>query len=133
EGLTLTNGRTTEAAWILRTFAHTINAGLIPNLFPERLREKLYNTADATLWYVHAIDRYLNITGDRAILRLLIPQIKDIVTHHLTNTRFGIDVDNTDDLVKQGDPTVALTWMDAKKDDWIVTPRRSKTVEINAL
>ena len=33
--------------------------GLIPNLFPEGDREGLYHTADATLWYFHAIDRYL--------------------------------------------------------------------------
>src|SRR6185295_16163983 len=26
-----------------------------------------------------------------------------------------------------------LTWMDAKVDDWVVTPRRGKAVEINAL
>src|SRR5690606_20852509 len=26
-----------------------------------------------------------------------------------------------------------LTWMDAKADDWVVTPRRGKAVELNAL
>jgi predicted glycogen debranching enzyme len=133
EGLTLTTGRSMEAAWILRTFAHTVRDGLIPNLFPERLREGLYNTADATLWFIHAIDRYLQTTGDHAILRLLLPQVEDIVAHHLEGTRFGIGVDSVDGLVRQGDPTVALTWMDAKKDEWIVTPRRGKPVEINAL
>src|SRR5204863_207928 len=73
EGLTLTTGRTIEAGWILRTFTHSIRDGLIPNLFPERLHEGLYNTADATLWFIHAIDRYLKATGDRSILRLLLP------------------------------------------------------------
>ena len=36
EGLTLSTGRAVEARWILRTFAHYVRDGLIPNLFPER-------------------------------------------------------------------------------------------------
>ncbi len=39
EGLTLTTGRYSEGAWILRTFAQYIRDGLIPNLFPEGRRE----------------------------------------------------------------------------------------------
>ena len=35
EGLTLTTGRHAEAGYILRTFAHYVRDGLIPNLFPE--------------------------------------------------------------------------------------------------
>ena len=65
EGLTLATGRTNEAGWILRTFAHYVRDGLIPNLFPEGEKEGLYHTADATLWFFHAIDRYLELTGDR--------------------------------------------------------------------
>lgn len=133
EGLTLTTGRLTEASWILRTFAHSIHKGLIPNLFPERQREGLYNTADATLWFFHAINRYLNVAEDRSLLRTLLPKLEDIVSCHIHGTRFGIKVDPSDGLLTQGDPDFALTWMDAKKDDWIVTPRRGKAVEINAL
>src|SRR6185295_9989369 len=33
----------------------------------------------------------------------------------------------------QGAPGYQLTWMDAKAGDWVVTPRRGKAVEINAL
>ena len=32
-----------------------------------------------------------------------------------------------------GTAGVQLTWMDAKVDDWVVTPRTGKCVEINAL
>ena len=35
EGLTLTTGRHAEAGYILRTFAHYVRDGLIPNMFPE--------------------------------------------------------------------------------------------------
>ena len=51
EGLTLVTGRLAEAGWILRTFAHHVRDGLIPNLFPEGEREGRYHTADATLWF----------------------------------------------------------------------------------
>src|SRR5207302_1304966 len=49
EGLTLMTRRFTEAGWILRTFAHYIRDGLIPNMFPEGQNQGLYHTADATL------------------------------------------------------------------------------------
>ncbi|WP_395740948.1 amylo-alpha-1,6-glucosidase [Prosthecobacter sp.] len=133
EGLTLTTGRHHEAGWILKTFAHYIRDGLIPNYFPDGEREGVYHTADATLWFFHALDRYLETTQDRATLQLLLPKLVDIVEHHLRGTRFGIGVDHTDGLLRQGAEGYQLTWMDAKVDGWVVTPRRGKAVEINAL
>ena len=133
EGLTLTTGRHVEAAYILKTFAHYIRDGLIPNLFPEGENEGLYHTADATMWFFHAIDRYLEYTGDRSILRRVLPKLMDIVECHLRGTHFGIHVDQEDGLLTQGAQGYQLTWMDAKVDDWVVTPRRGKAVEINGL
>lgn len=133
EGLTLTTGRHQEAGYILRTFAHYVRDGLIPNMFPDRSTDGLYHTADATPWFFHAIDRYVETTGDRKTLRRLIPTLQEIVEHHLRGTRFGIGVDPQDGLLRQGEEGYQLTWMDAKVDDWVVTPRRGKAVEINAL
>jgi predicted glycogen debranching enzyme len=133
EGLTLTTGRQVEAGYILRTFAYYIRDGLLPNLFPEGEREGLYHTADATLWFFHAISRYLEATNDRQTLRILLPKLEDIVAHHIRGTRFGIGVDPADGLLRQGAEGYQLTWMDAKVGDWVVTPRRGKAVEINAL
>jgi predicted glycogen debranching enzyme len=133
EGLTLTTGRHTEAGYILRTFADYMRDGLIPNLFPEGEQEGLYHTADATLWFFHALDRYLDLTGDQITLRLVLPKLLDIVEHHLRGTHFGIRVDPQDGLLYQGQEGYQLTWMDAKVGDWVVTPRRGKAVEINAL
>jgi predicted glycogen debranching enzyme len=133
EGLTLTTGRHLEAGYILRTFARHVRDGLIPNLFPEGDREGLYHTADATLWFFHALHRYVEVTGDRVTLELLLPTLLDIVNHHLEGTRFGIGVDPEDGLLRQGAEGYQLTWMDAKVDGWVVTPRRGKAVEINAL
>jgi predicted glycogen debranching enzyme len=133
EGLTLSTGRHEEAGFILRTFAQYVRDGLIPNLFPEGNRQGLYHTADATLWFFHAVDRYLDVTGDRHTLRLLLPVLEDIVAHHLRGTHFGIRMDARDGLLTQGEEGYQLTWMDAKVGDWVVTPRRGKAVEINAL
>jgi predicted glycogen debranching enzyme len=133
EGLTLTTGRLAEAGWIIRTFAHYVKDGLIPNMFPEGEKAGLYHTADASLWFFHAIFRYLAFTGDEATLRLVLPKLQDIVNAHLQGTRFGIHVDPSDGLLAQGAEGYQLTWMDAKVGDWVVTPRRGKAVEINAL
>jgi predicted glycogen debranching enzyme len=102
-------------------------------LFPEGKNEGLYHTADATLWFFHAIDRYTEVTRDRSVLKMALPKLVDIFEHHIQGTRFGIGVDPSDGLLKQGADGYALTWMDAKVDDWVVTPRRGKAVEINAL
>jgi predicted glycogen debranching enzyme len=133
EGLTLTTGRQREAAFILRTFAHYVRDGLIPNMFPDGSNEGLYHTADATLWFFHAVEAYVRRTGDEVTLTHLLPTMIDIVEHHFHGTRFGIGVDPNDGLLKQGAEGYQLTWMDAKVDGWVVTPRRGKAVEINAL
>ena len=133
EGLALATGRRHEAGWILRTFSHYIRDGLIPNLFPEGQNEGLYHTADATLWFFHTLQRYLEYTADRQLLAGLLPSMTEIVWRHLRGTRFGIHVDRRDGLLTQGEEGYQLTWMDAKVGDWVVTPRRGKAVEINAL
>jgi predicted glycogen debranching enzyme len=133
EGLTLCSGRFTEARYILHSFAHYVRNGLIPNLFPEGSQEGLYHTADATLWFFHAIDRYLAYTGDTESLQLLLPTLLSIAKAHLDGTVFGIAVDPSDGLLTQGQEGFALTWMDALCDGWVVTPRQGKAVEINAL
>jgi predicted glycogen debranching enzyme len=133
EGLTLVTGRHVEAGYILRTFAHYVRDGLIPNMFPEGEKDGLYHTADASLWFFHAIERYLSYSGDRLSLALLYPTLKEMIDWHMRGTQFGIHVDPADGLLSQGAPGYQLTWMDAKVDNWVVTPRRGKAVEINAL
>jgi predicted glycogen debranching enzyme len=133
EGLTLCTGRYREAGAILRTFSHYVKDGLLPNLFPEGARQALYHTVDATLWYFHAIGRYVATTNDRAILGQLYPVLRSIIEHHLAGTHFGIHVDPADGLVAASAEGYQLTWMDAKVDGWVVTPRRGKPVEIQAL
>jgi predicted glycogen debranching enzyme len=133
EGLTLATGRQAEAGAILRTFLRHVKDGLIPNMFPEGQNEGLYHTADATLWLFHAMDRYVAASGDTRTLRLAVPTLVSIVEHHLRGTRFHIGVDPADGLLTQGAEGYQLTWMDAKVEGWVVTPRRGKAVELNAL
>jgi predicted glycogen debranching enzyme len=133
EGLTLTTGRNNQAGWILRTFAHYVRDGLIPNMFPEGEKNGLYHTADASLWFFHAVSRYVQVSGDDATLRLVLPKLLEIANKHIEGTLFGIHVDPEDGLLCQGQQGYQLTWMDAKVGDWVVTPRRGKAVEINAL
>jgi predicted glycogen debranching enzyme len=133
EGLTLATGRYSEARHILRTFSNYICDGLIPNMFPERDKTGLYHTADATLWFFHALHRYLVFTADRETLRDILPKLISIIDHHIAGTRFNIGVDPVDGLLRQGADGYQLTWMDAKVGDWVVTPRRGKAVELNAL
>jgi len=133
EGLALSTGRHHDAGCILRSFSQYIRDGLIPNLFPEGQKEGLYHTADATLWFFHTLERYADLTGDRALIQTLLPKMTDIIRHHLRGTRFGIRVDPADGLLSQGAEGYQLTWMDAKVGNWVVTPRRGKAVEINAL
>jgi predicted glycogen debranching enzyme len=133
EGLTLATGRHREAGAILRAFAQHVRSGLIPNMFPDGSDEGLYHTADATLWFFHALARYERSTGDTTLVRQLLPRLREIVRHHREGTSFGIAVDTSDGLLRQGAEGYQLTWMDAKVDGWVVTPRRGKAVEINAL
>ncbi len=132
-GLTLVTGRHAEARGLLRTFAAYADQGLIPNRFPDSGAPAEYNTADATLWFYHALARYLDVTGDDALLAELFPLLADAISWHVRGTRYGIGVDPADGLLRAGAPGVQLTWMDAKVGDWVVTPRRGKPVEINAL
>ncbi len=132
-GLCLATGRHAEAATILRSFARFERDGLIPNDFPDDPgREPAYHTLDASLWFVQAVAAYLDVTGDDALRADLLPTMRSIVDHHIAGTRFGIGMD-PDGLIRGGAEGVQLTWMDAKVDDWVVTPRRGKPIEIQAL
>ena len=106
---------------------------MLPNRFPDEGQAPEYNTVDATLWYFEAIRAYYEDTGDIALLRDLFPVLADIVDWHVRGTRTQIHVDPADGLLYAGEPGVQLTWMDAKGEDWVVTPRIGKLVEVNAL
>jgi len=132
-GLLLVTGRHEVAARVLRTFAHFVDRGMLPNRFPDAGKMPEYNTVDATLWYFEAIRTTHAASGDDALLAELFPVLQEIIEWHVRGTRYNIHVDPADGLLYAGEPGVQLTWMDAKVGDWVVTPRIGKPVEINAL
>ncbi len=132
-GLTLATRRFDVARSILRTFAQHVDRGMVPNRFPDAGESPEYNTVDATLWFVEAVRAYLAYTGDLVFVQNeLYSVLTDIIAWHVRGTRFGIKLDPSG-LLNSGEPGVQLTWMDAKVGDWVVTPRRGKPVEIQAL
>src|SRR5204863_10101711 len=72
-------------------------------------------------------------TADDNLIGALLPTLREIIDRHIEGTRFGIAADPTAGLLRAGEPGLQLTWMDAKINDWVVTPRMGKPVEINAL
>lgn len=133
-GVTLAAGRAEDGISILRTFARYVDQGMLPNRFPDAGHSPDYNTVDATLWYFQAIYAcFEQCDGEHPAFAELYPVLVDILEWHLKGTRFQIKQDDTDGLLYAGEPGIQLTWMDAKIDDWVVTPRTGKPVEINAL
>jgi len=131
EGLFLETGRSDEGRRLLLQAAATLSDGMLANTADTGTLE--YNTADATLWFLHAVGRHVERTGDTDLAATLAPALRDIVTAHLEGIRYGIHVDPADGLLVQGAPGVALTWMDARIDGVPVTQRAGKAVDINAL
>ncbi|WP_027340564.1 amylo-alpha-1,6-glucosidase [Halonatronum saccharophilum] len=133
-GLTLSTGRYEEAKEILTTFALSVKDGLLPNVFDDISGEAAqYNTVDASLWFFYSIREYYKYTQDIAFIKEIYPKLNNILEKHKKGTLYGIKMDEGDGLLNAGEKGVQLTWMDAKIEDWVVTPRDGKAVEINAL
>ena len=132
EGLFLCTGRHAEGAALLRRAASSVSEGMLANTADVGGQPE-YNTADATMWFLHALARHIEVTGDHDLAIELMPTVTSIIDSHVTGTRYGIRVDLRDGLVTQGSDGLALTWMDARVGGAPITPRVGKTVEINAL
>ena len=132
-GLTLVTGWHETARKILLAFAGSMDQGMVPNRFPDDGGKPEYNTVDGTLWFFEAVRAYGEYTGDyEFVRRSLWAAMKGSIDWHVRGTRYGIRVD-VDGLLGCGAAGVQLTWMDAKVGDWVVTPRRGKPVEVQAL
>ena len=133
-GLLLATGRFDDAARELEGFARARRNGIIPNVFNDQTGEPEFNTADASLWFVHAACRWLEATGDRAGFESrFLESCLDVVQSYRRGTDFNIAMDPIDKLITAGTGATQLTWMDAQRDGVTFTPRHGKAVEINAL
>lgn len=128
-GLLLIPRRFEEAKSILKNFSRHCQRGLIPNAFLALGGEPIYNTVDASLWFIHTVGRYFAYTKDFLFLSDVWDTLEEIIENYRKGTDFGIGMDS-DYLIQQGPQ---LTWMDAKIGEQAVTPRAGKACEINAL
>jgi predicted glycogen debranching enzyme len=142
-GLALATGWLDLARELLLAWAPHVCDGLIPNRFPDLGEAPEYNCVDAPLWFILATARYADAVAatsrpggsdgdDATTMARLMPALRQIIDSYLAGTRLGIGVDG-DGLVHAAATGRQLTWMDAKVDDWVVTPRQGKPVEIQAL
>ena len=128
-GLTLVTRRFDDAKKILNGLAKYCKNGLIPNAFLDRNSTAVYNTVDASLWYIDRVYQYLKYTNDRSIVAEMWDTLQSIMYGYIKGTDFGIHMDS--DFLISHDP--GLTWMDVKIDNYYPTPREKKAVEIQAL
>jgi predicted glycogen debranching enzyme len=137
-GLCIATGRLEEARNILLEWAGTVSQGMLPNRFPDQGEQPEFNSVDASLWYIIAVNNYLLAAKKQPTLtddchtKQLHAAVEAILAGYNEGTRFGIRADR-DGLLSAGEHGQQLTWMDARVDGREITPRIGKPVEIQAL
>src|SRR5204863_3501861 len=100
EGLFLEPARIEEGRRLLLRNAATLSDGMLANTADTGTLE--YNTADGALWFLHAVGRHVERTGDLDLAAELAARLVDVVDAHVRGTRYGIAVDPSDGLLTQG-------------------------------
>ncbi len=137
-GLCIATGHLEDARDILLAWASIVSQGMLPNRFPDSGEQPEFNSVDASLWYIIAVDDYLRATKKQPTLtddchtKKLRVAVEAILAGFNEGTRFGIRADR-DGLLSAGEYGQQLTWMDARVDGREITPRIGKPVEIQAL
>ena len=132
-GLAMRPGTLWEARAVLDTYVQYLDQGLIPNRFPDDGQAPEYTAIDATLWLFQALAAYLGASRDWRFIADRLKALEAVIDWHVRGTRHNIRMDPADGLLSGGADGLALTWMDARVQDWVVTPRRGKPIEVNAL
>ncbi|UCF11975.1 MAG: glycogen debranching enzyme family protein [Thermoplasmatales archaeon] len=128
-GIALTTKRFDDAKQMLLSFGEHCKNALIPNAFMDRDSKAVYNTVDASLWFVDRVYQYLKYTNDLNIIDEIWETLNSIIDGYKNGTEYNIHMDN-DFLISHAE---GLTWMDVKIGDYFPTPRSKKAVEIQAL
>ena len=119
------------------TFANNIQNGLVPNGFSEYDGTPMYNSVDASLLFIDAIDKYIKYTDDYEFVKTnLFGKMKEILDCYIDGINLdgnNIYLDESDFLLVSGTKETQNTWMDAKVKGKAITPRSGKAVEINAM
>jgi predicted glycogen debranching enzyme len=118
---------------VLEAWSARVSLGMLPNRMGDREEIRLYNSADAPLWFIRAIEHLHRAAPEESSMRRhFLPAMREILRYYVRGTRYGIRVDD-DGLLMAGATGTQLTWMDAKVGEFVVTPRHGKCVELNAL
>ncbi|MCK4996629.1 MAG: glycogen debranching enzyme N-terminal domain-containing protein, partial [Thermoplasmatales archaeon] len=78
-GLTLVTKRFDDAKQILLGFSKYCKNGLIPNAFMDRDSKAVYNTVDASLWYIDRVYQYQKYTDDKVFLEKVWKTLQSIM------------------------------------------------------
>jgi predicted glycogen debranching enzyme len=132
-GLFLATGRFALARKVLATFAPLVRRGMLPSNLPGGDVTPEYHAADASFWFVLCVARYIERSGDRDALDAFAwSAVRAIVDGHIRGEPACVRVDD-DGLLTASSAEGPLTWMDAVFDGRVMTPRRGKPVELQAL
>jgi len=131
-GLCIATGKKELAQSIVKTFLQYLNGGMLPNRFPDWGEDPEYNTIDATLWLFIVLHDYHQKFDELDFIKNIFPQLTSIIEAHTKGTRYQIHV-TEEGLLYGGEGNTQLTWMDARVNDYEVTPRHGCPVEINML
>lgn len=132
-GLCLYNNQLEAGQDILLAAAEALRDGLLPNTFAGVQGEQAYNSIDAPLWFIWAVQEYYQqLRKKDPWLRKIYPAVKNIIEAYAGDST-GLTHCDEQGLISAGDATTQLTWMDARAWGRAVTPRYGYAVEINAL
>jgi predicted glycogen debranching enzyme len=130
-GLTLATQNPKLFTEVINTTLKDLKYGLLPNV--GKKANASYNSADAALWCVWALQQYaIHIQDAGKVWKTYGDALKKILNYHAKGTLNGIHA-MSNGLLTASETGKALTWMDAIVDGYPVTPRSGMAVDINAL
>jgi len=129
-GLTLATGDLSTALEVIDSMVSRMKNGLFPNT-PVR-REPEYNSADAPLWFIWALQQYAVYDPGFDIWKKYGRAIKSVLETFRDGSSGSIRM-LENGLIHASQEGTPLTWMDAVFDGQPVTPRSGSPVEVNAL
>lgn len=130
-GLTLVLGDERTFKAVIDTMIKEMKGPFFPNMGLQH--KPSYNSVDASLWFIWALQQYAQITGKK---QAVWKEYRKPILAILNGFRSGghaIVKMLENGLLHAGEPGKAVTWMDAVIDGKPVTPRTGLPVEINAL
>lgn len=130
-GLTLMLGEEKLFRAVIDTMIRDMKGPLFPSF--GKKNKKAYNSADASLWFIWALQQYSNLYHNRKeVWKVYGSKIRNVLEGYRAGTPGYIHMQENG-LIWAGQQGLALTWMDAIVNSKPVTPRYGLPVEINAL